>query len=192
MINWSMINWPIDQYSVDLFLLDSVLAGCRSLENCPFLLGCQICSHVIVIVYSIFFYFCSILWDFSFFISYFVYLSSFSLFLLCLAKGLSILFTLSNNQLLVLLIFSYCFLNLYFIDFLSDLFNFLPYVDFSFCLFFFFLIHLGGGLSCWFETFLLFLMKICFALNFPLSIALVVFHRFWMVLFHYHLSRGIF
>ena len=39
------------------------------------------------------------------------------LFLVSLARGLSILFTFSKNQFLVLLICFYCFLNLYFIDF---------------------------------------------------------------------------
>ena len=32
----------------DLFLLDSVLVGFMSLEGCAFLLGCQICWHIIV------------------------------------------------------------------------------------------------------------------------------------------------
>ena len=33
--------------------------------------------------------------------------------------------------------FFYCFLNLYFIDFLFDLYDYLPSADFRFCLFFF-------------------------------------------------------
>ena len=33
--------------------------------------------------------------------------------------------------------FFYCFLNLYFIDFLLDLYDYLPSADFRFCLFFF-------------------------------------------------------
>ena len=37
-----------DQSVVDLFLLDSVLASCMSLESCPFLLGCQICWYIVV------------------------------------------------------------------------------------------------------------------------------------------------
>ena len=52
-----------------------------------------------------------------------------------LAKGLSILFTLSNNQPLVSAIF-YC-LCLYFIYFCSDLYDFFPSTNFWFCLFFF-------------------------------------------------------
>ena len=34
--------------SVDLLLLDSVLAGCKSPESCPFLLGCHTCCYIIV------------------------------------------------------------------------------------------------------------------------------------------------
>ena len=32
---------------IDLFLLDSVLVGYKSLEGCPYLLGCQVCWHII-------------------------------------------------------------------------------------------------------------------------------------------------
>ena len=91
----------------DLFLLYLVLAGCKSLESFPFLLGFQICWHKIVrsILWFCLF-FCSIHRDF-FFISYFVYLFFFYLvFLLSLTRVLSILFTFTKNQLLVLLIFS--------------------------------------------------------------------------------------
>ena len=38
--------------SVDLFLLDSVLAGCKSIESCPFLLGCQICWPIVLHVFG--------------------------------------------------------------------------------------------------------------------------------------------
>ena len=86
-------------------ILDSVLVGCMSLESCPFLLGCQICWHIIVhsILLWVFLYFCSICGDFSFYISYFVWVLSI-LFLVSLDRGLSILFTL-----LVLLTFSTVF-----------------------------------------------------------------------------------
>ena len=47
-------------------------------------------------------------------------------------RSLSIFFTLSKNQLLVLLIFSPYFKNLYFIYFFSDLYYFLLSVDFQF------------------------------------------------------------
>ena len=60
------------------------------------------------------------------------------LFLVNLARGLSILLTFSKNQLLVLLIFFYCSLNLCFIDFfLIFMFSFLlltlGFVCSSFC-----------------------------------------------------------
>ena len=55
-----------------------------------------------------------------------------SLFLVSLARGFSVLFTLSNKLFLVSLIFLYCFLNLYFIDFLFDLYGFLPSADLGF------------------------------------------------------------
>ena len=79
------------------------------LESCP-LLGCQICWHITV--YSI------ILWYFVFllyqlrFLFYFLilFIGVFSpFFLVCLDRGLSILFTLLRNQLVVLLIFKYIF-----------------------------------------------------------------------------------
>ena len=90
---------------IGLFLLDSVLAGCMSLESCPFLLGWQICWHIIVhSILLCFLYFRSNHCDFSFFSSYFVYLG-FSFFLVSLARSLSILSTFSKNQLLVWLIF---------------------------------------------------------------------------------------
>ena len=83
------------------------------------------------------------------FFSVLIYLGS--LFLVRVARGLSILFTFSMNQLLVLLIFFLLFLNLYLIDFLSDLYDFLPSTNFRFfvvAVFLLFLILLGGRLSC--------------------------------------------
>ena len=117
----NFIYWSL--CSVDLFLLDSILVGRNSLESCPLLLGCQICWHRIlhsilsfIFIYLFFLYFCSIHWDFSFFILIWV-LSL--LFLVSLSRGLSILLFLSKTQLLVLLCFEY------FIDFLSNLYDFL-------------------------------------------------------------------
>ena len=67
----------------------------------------------------------------SFLISCFIWVF-FPLFLVSLARGLSILFALSKNQLLVLLIFFYCFMNLYFIDFLSGLYDYLLLLNLGF------------------------------------------------------------
>ena len=90
-------------------------------------------------------------------------------------------FTFSKNQLLVLWIFSYCFLNLCVIDFLFELYDFLPFAEFR--VFFFvllILIHLGGGLSCLFEIFLLFWGRPAL-LWISLTSAFVASHRFWVV-----------
>ena len=74
-----------------------------------------------------FLYFCSISYCISFFISYCVYLGgSFVFFLVSLARDLS-------NLLLVLLNFSIVSLTFCFIYFLSDLYYFLPFADFRFC-----------------------------------------------------------
>ena len=108
----------------------SVLVGCRSLESCPFLQGCQICWHVIVC--------CVLLW-------FFVFLRYPLRFLL--SDFLFCLFGFSLSSWWVwpevcqfhwpfqgtwswfYWFFFYCSLNLYFIDFLSDLYDFFPSAD---------------------------------------------------------------
>ena len=78
-------------------------------KNCPVFLGCHIPWQIIV--HSIllwFFVFMKYLLRFFLFISYFVYLGSLSL--MNLARGFAILFTFSQNQLLILLIFCSVFL----------------------------------------------------------------------------------
>ena len=95
-----------------LFTFDSVLMGRMFLETCPSFLGCQICCHIIV--HGILF--CSfcisvlsvVISSPSFFILFICIFSLF--FLISLARAFSILFTLSNNQLLILLIFFHWFL----------------------------------------------------------------------------------
>ena len=104
---------PLDRltstFLSEIILLDSVLVCCNSLESCPFFLSCQICWHIIVHnILLWFFVFLQYHWDFPFFISYFVYLGSLFL-LLSLARGLSILFTVSKKQHLALLDFFVCF-----------------------------------------------------------------------------------
>ena len=90
-----------------LFLHDSILVGYRFLETCPFILGCQIFWQLIVhsILQRLFAYFCSISYYFSSFISYFIWILSL-FFLVSLARGFSVLFILSKNQILLLLILS--------------------------------------------------------------------------------------
>ena len=103
-----------------LFLLDSVLLGCMSLDSFTFLLGCQICWHVCVhSIHLLFFVFLQYPLRFPFFY-----------FLFCLFSFLSLLFCESGQRFLN---FAYpfkalgfidfiFFLNLYFIAFLSDIY----------------------------------------------------------------------
>ena len=106
--SWFLVRFvsAVPQWELpDLFLLDSVLVGFKSLESCLFLLGCQICWHIIV--HSILLWFSVFLWyPLRVLLSHFLFCLFgffFILFLVGLARGLSILFTLSENQLLVLL-----------------------------------------------------------------------------------------
>ena len=101
-------------------------------------LGCEICWHVIVHNILLFFFFLIfavsvVIFPLSFLILFIWVFSLF--FLVSLAGGLSVLFTLSKNQLLVLLIFFLLFLIT--IYFLSDIYYLLPSNDLRFCLLFF-------------------------------------------------------
>ena len=126
------------------------------------------CISVVSVLISPFSLLMSFIWGFSL------------LFLVRLTRDLSIFLPFQRIRswfYWFLLLFS----NLYFIDFLFDLFDFFPSTDFWFCLYFFFLIHLGGWLSCQLEIFLLFWGKACIAMNFPLSTTSVASHRLWVV-----------
>ena len=129
-----------------LFLPDSVSAGCMFIEICPFFLVYPVCWHIIVefswFFVSLWYWLLFLLFCFLFYLG--------SLFLISLAKGLSILLIFSENQLLVLLIF--CVVILVSIYFLSDLYCFLPSADFGFVLLF--LIPLDGRLGCLLEIIL--------------------------------------
>ena len=81
-------------------------------------------------------YICDISFKVSSFISNFIDLSPL-LFLMSLAKGLTILFFFSKNQLLVLLIFAIFFFHFYFIYFSSDFYDFFPSTILGFYFFFF-------------------------------------------------------
>ena len=140
--------------------------------------------------YSLLFilHFCSVNCDFFSFIFYFIYLCFLSFLLKSLARAFSILFTLSNNQLLVLLIvfqltFKISISSLIFIiSFLLLILNFGCYFTNSF--------------MWWVRLFIwdfpYFLKKACFAMNFPLRTAFAASHRFNMVRFHCHLPQSIF
>ena len=99
-------------------LLDSVLAGYKFLESCPFLLACQICWHTIFHSIPLFFlYFCIISCTFSFFISYFVYLGLFSPLGESGQRFVNFVYLFKETA-LGFIDFFCCFLNLYYIIFL--------------------------------------------------------------------------
>ena len=157
-----------------------------SLESCPFLLGCQICWHIIVCSILLFYLFIFVFlhYPLRFLLFHFLfYLFGFSLFfLVSLAKVCQFFFTLSKNYILVLLFFFYCFLSLYFIDFLADLYDFFPSVDFRFYLFLF-SNSFRWQLRLLPRDFSSFLRMTYIAMNFPLSTAFAASHRFCIFLF---------
>lgn len=111
-------------------------------------------------------------------------------FLIILARGLSILLILSKNQLLVSLICSIILVSISLISapvFINSLL--LLGLGFIWCSFFSFL---GVRLSCIFEAFLLILRKACIAIYFPLRTTFAASQRFWTVCFDFHLFPWIF
>ena len=85
------------------------ILDCTFLRICPCLLGCSFYWHIVV--HSSLMVFCiSVVWVVTFPFTFPILLIwALSLFLLSLAKGLSLLFIFSKNQLLVSLIFSIFF-----------------------------------------------------------------------------------
>ena len=110
----------------------SGLVDCTSLKSCPFLLGCQMYWHVIVHFFMVF-YISAVS----------VEISPFSchicLFLSCSwgvqPEVCQYFLPFHRISSWFYLFFSICFLNLFFIDLPSDLYNFLPSAFFRFCLF---------------------------------------------------------
>ena len=151
---------------------DSNLVG-MFLETCPFILGCQICWRIIV--YSIpcgLCYYC----DISFYVSFLISrLFGFSLFLVSLARGLSILFTFSKNELLVLLIFFYFLITILFISSLILIVSFLLLILCFVCSF--------STSSSRLGFFIVLMMKACIAMNSPLRTDFATSQRFCMVVF---------
>ena len=125
--------------------------GCKILESCIFLPHCQLHCHIIV--HSILAW-CFVLLQYPlwFFLFHFLFwLFFFSLFfLVSLGRGLSVLFILSKNKLLILLIFS-LILNLYFI--ISSLIFMISILLLTLGLFCSFSNSFRWWLSCQFEIF---------------------------------------
>ena len=63
-----------------LFLFDSILVGYIFLESCSFLLGCQICWHILFIVFFLFYFFGFLQYQISDtpFLNFLFYLDSFT------------------------------------------------------------------------------------------------------------------
>ena len=155
--------------------------GYRFLESCLFLLGFQICWHIIAhsvlwIFFFFFWYFCGISWDFSFLISYFVYLGS--RLGECGQRFVNFVYPFKGWALGFIDIFFYFLISLLFSLFIiSFLLLILAFVLLL-------LILLGYRLGCWFEIFCFcFLRKACITLKFPLRMVFVVSHRFCVVMF---------
>ena len=131
-----------------------------------------LCISVLSVVISPFSFLILLIWLFSL------------CFLMSLANGLSILFILSKNQLLALLIFAIVsFVSFAFISALIFKISFLLLTWGSSCLPF--LVALGVELGYLFYFFSCFLKYAYIAMNFPLNTAFIVSHRFWVVVFSF-------
>ena len=123
-----------------------------------------LCISVLSVVISPFSFLILLIWFFSL------------CFLMSLANGLSILFILTKNQILALLIFAMVsFVSFAFISALLTLGFSIS--SFSSCF------RCKVRLFIW--LFSCFLRYACFAMNFPLSTAFIVSHRFWVVVFSF-------
>ena len=128
-----------------------------------------LCISVLSVVISPFSFLILLIWFFSL------------CFLMSLANGLSILFILSKNQLLALLIFamvSFAFISalIFKIYFLLLSLGF-SISSFSNCF------RCRVGLFIW--VFSYFLRYACIAMTFPLSTAFILSHRFWVIVFSF-------
>ena len=131
-------------------------------------------------------YFCVVFCDLSIFISNFIDLIFSLCFLMSLANGLSILFILSKNQLLALLIFAMVSLSFFF--FFAFIYALIFKISFLLLTLGFFISSLSSCFRCirlFIWLFSCFLRYACIAMNFPLSTAFTVSHRFWVVVFSF-------
>ena len=131
-----------------------------------------LCISVLSVVISPFSFLILLIWFFSLCI------------LMSLANGLSILFILSKNQLLALLIFA--MVPFVYFAFISAL---ICKISFLLLTLGFFISSFAGCFRCRVRLFILlfscFLRYACIAMNFPLSTAFTLSHRFWVVVFSF-------
>ena len=166
--------------SVFSFSISSWLILFREEEIYWFLLGCSDNWHINV--YSSLLYFCGIVVTSPHFIILFIWAFSL-LFLMDVAKCLSVLFIFSKNQLFISLIFCIGFCSLFHFFILFFIIFFLL-LTLSFVLPY--LIPLGVKSNCLLEVFLV------FPVNIHLRTAFAASHTFWKLHFHFHLSQDIF
>ena len=122
-------------------------------------------------------YLCILCYNLSFFISNFVDLILF--FLMSLAKGLSVLFIFSNNQLLVLLIFTI----ISFISF-SCISAQIFMISFLLLIWGFSCSSFSSSFRCKFRLSIQYFLRWDYiTINFPLRTAFAASHRFWVVVF---------
>ena len=150
--SWTFVCWEFVLFFVFVYFADSVswlviilfissvffwfsFRRLYFLGIYPFILGCPFYWCLIVVIFYDPLYCCGVVYNFSF-ISDFIDLVPLFFLLMSLAKGLSILFIFSKNQLLVSLIFSAVVLSLHL--FLLRTLFFFPSTNFEFCLFFYF------------------------------------------------------
>ena len=131
-----------------------------------------LCISVLSVVISPFSFLILLIWFFSL------------CFLMSLANGLSILFILSKNQLLALLIFA--MVSLVYFAFISAL---IFKISFLLLTLGFFISSFSSCFRCRVRVFIwlfsCFLRCACIAMNFPLRTAFTVSHRFWVVVFSF-------
>ena len=117
-----------------------------------------------------------------FLISDFIDFGRLFVFLISLAKGLSILFIFSKNQFLISLIFLLAYFG--FISFISALIFIISFLLLTLGFVHIFLVPLSISLYCLFGTFLLYWSRhLSLFINFTLRMAFAASHGYWIIVF---------
>ena len=154
--------------------------GCMSLVSCPFLLGCQICWHIIVhsILLWVFVHLCSICWFLLFHFLFCIF--GFSLSLWCVWPEVC-QFCLPFHRISS---WFYWFFKLSF-ESVSLISSLIFMISFLLLTLGFVCSSFSNSFRWWVKLliwdFSSFLRKACIATNFPLSTAFAASHRFWVV-----------
>ena len=127
---WILCLWLVCSYH--LFFPGSILEGYSFLRICPFLRGCPFYGILLLIVvsYDPCISALSVVTSLSFLILL-IWVPPLSLFLISMAKGLSILFYLLKEPAFTFIDLCYCLLHFFFIYFCSDFYDFFPSAKFN-------------------------------------------------------------